>query len=501
MKERAILALDQGTTGSTALVVGASGRILGRAYSEFSQHFPQPGWVEHDAEEIHAVTLKVGREALAAANEAAVEGIGITNQRETVVLWDPRTLVPVARAIVWQDRRTAAMCRRLKEDGLEDEYRRRTGLVLDPYFSGTKIAWLLESDPELRRRAEAGEIVAGTIDSWLIARLTGGAVHATDPTNASRTLLYDLDSGRWEADLAGPLGVPLAMLPEVRHSSGDFGIATAEAFGEELPIRGVAGDQQSALFGQGCFSAGQAKNTYGTGAFLLMNTGTDHVVSRHGLLTTAACGAMGEPAFALEGSVFIAGAAIQWLRDGLGLIESAAETEALAAGIDSTEGVSFVPAFAGLGAPHWNPEARGTITGLTRGTMRAHLVRAALESMAVRTAEVLEARASDSGHPLAALTVDGGVASNGWLMGFQAGVLGVPVHRPSLLETTAIGAAGLAGLATGIWSTGQEFVASRSEPTVFEPAMAREERTRRRSEWNRAMATALHWANAQAGGE
>ncbi len=494
MKERAILALDQGTTGSTALVVGASGRILGRAYSEFSQHFPQPGWVEHDAEEIYAVTLKVGREAIAAAGEAAVEGIGITNQRETIVLWDRSTLVPVARAIVWQDRRTAGMCRRLKEEGREDEYRRRTGLVLDPYFSGTKIAWLLESDPEIRRRAEAGEIAAGTIDSWLIARLTGGTVHATDPTNASRTLLYDLDSGQWEPDLAGPLGVPLQMMPEVRRSSGDFGMAMTEAFGQELPIRGVAGDQQAALFGQGCFAAGQAKNTYGTGAFLLMNTGGDHVVSQHGLLTTAACGSMGEAVFALEGSVFIAGAAIQWLRDGLGLIESAAETEALAAGVDSAEGVSFVPAFVGLGAPYWNPEARGTITGLTRGTTRAHLVRAALESMAFRTAEVLEAMGSDSGYSLDALTVDGGVAANGWLMAFQADVLGVPVLRPSVLETTAAGVAGLAGLATGIWATGQEFVASRSAPTVFAPDMAKEERSRRRAEWNRAVKTVLHWA-------
>jgi len=494
VSERAILALDQGTTGSTALIVGASGRILGRAYSEFTQHFPQPGWVEHDAEEILEVTLKVGREAIAATQGAAIEGIGITNQRETIVLWDRNTLKPAARAIVWQDGRTASMCRRLKDEGREEEYRRRTGLVLDPYFSGTKIAWLLDSDPELRRRAEAGELAAGTIDSWLIARLTGGAVHATDPTNASRTLLYDLDSRQWESALAEPLGVPLQLMPEIRNSSGDFGTSTADAFGTELPICGVAGDQQAALFGQGCFGSGQAKNTYGTGAFLLMNTGQDHVISKYGLLTTAACDHMGEPAFALEGSVFIAGAAIQWLRDGLGLIGSAGETEALAAGVESTAGVSFVPAFAGLGAPHWQPEARGTITGLTRGTTRAHLARAALESMAFRTAEVLEAMTSDSGRTLAELTVDGGVAANGWLMGFQADVLGLPVRRPAMLETTAIGAAGLAGLETGIWASGEEFMAARDEPAVFAPTMAEAERDRLRAQWDRAMRSALAWA-------
>ena len=501
MSARAILALDQGTTGSTALVLGEDGHVLGRAYSEFTQHFPQPGWVEHDASEILAVTVDVGRRAIAAAGASArVEAIGITNQRETVVVWDRATGEPVHRAIVWQDRRTAGLCDEMKRAGLEDLFRDRTGLVLDPYFSGTKLRWLLDRHPDLRARAEAGELAAGTIDSWLIARLTRGAVHATDPTNASRTLLWDLREGRWSDELAGHLGVPRAILPEVRPSSGDFGVAQATHFGEDLPIRGVAGDQQAALFGQGCWSPGLAKNTYGTGAFLLMHTGDECVPSRHGLLTTAACGPSGEPAFALEGSVFIAGAAIQWLRDGLGLIGSAEETEALARSVDSTDGVHFVPAFVGLGAPWWNPEARGTITGLTRGTTRAHLVRAALESMAFRTAEVLDAMASDAGAPLAELRVDGGAAANAWLMEFQADLLGVPVRRPALLETTALGAAGLAGLASGVWSDAEHFRAASSEGAVFEPGPGAAESVRRREAWSRAVRTALHWAAGASGG-
>ncbi len=495
MSERAVLALDQGTTGSTALVIGASGRVLGRAYSEFEQHFPQPGWVEHDAEEIWRVTTRVAREALAAAEgEATVESIGITNQRETIVLWDRETGTPVHRAIVWQDRRTASICAEMRRAGLQSLYRERSGLVLDPYFSGTKLRWLLESDPELRRRAEDGELAAGTIDSWLVHRLTGGRIHATDPTNASRTLLYDLRAGAWSAELAGPLGVPAAILPEIRPSSGEFGVSTGAAIGVELPIQGVAGDQQAALFGQGCWEAGLAKNTYGTGAFLLMHTGEEVVPSTRGLLTTAACGPRGESAFALEGSVFIAGAAVQWLRDGLGLIESAAETEALAESVSSTEGVHFVPAFVGLGAPYWEPEARGTITGLTRGTTRAHLVRAALEAMAFRTAEVLEAMVADSREALAELRVDGGASANDWLMGFQADVLGVPVRRPAMVETTALGAAGLAGLASRVWSSADEFLASAGAPARFEPTVASGVQDELRRGWTRALRASLAWA-------
>ncbi|RMH11455.1 MAG: glycerol kinase, partial [Gemmatimonadetes bacterium] len=442
----AVLAIDQGTTGTTCLVVRADGSVAGRAYSEFTQHFPRPGWVEHDAAEIWEVTRRVAGEALEAARGADVRAVGITNQRETVVLWDRATLEPVHRAIVWQDRRTAPLCRTLREAGHEERVRARTGLVLDPYFSGTKIRWILDERPELRARAEAGELAAGTIDAWLIARLTGGAVHATDPTNASRTLLYDLAEGAWSPELLDLLGVPAALLPEVRPSRGDFGVTAGEALGLEVPIAGVAGDQQAALFGQGCWEEGLAKNTYGTGAFLLMHTGGRFVPSAHGLLTTAACSLDGSPAFALEGSVFIAGAAVQWLRDGLGLLTDAAESEALAASLEGNDGVYFVPAFVGLGAPHWVPDARGAVFGLTRGTTRAHLVRAALEAMAYGTAEVIEAMEADAGSPMTELRVDGGAALNDWLMAFQADVLDRPVRRPALVETTALGAAGLAGL-------------------------------------------------------
>ncbi len=375
-KTASILAIDQGTTGSTCLVIAHDGRVLGRAYSEFTQHFPRPGWVEHDAEEIWDVTRAVAREALESAAEADVQGIGITNQRETVVLWDRKTLEPVCRAIVWQDRRTAGLCAELKEGGHEEEVRSRTGLVLDPYFSGTKLMWLLRERPELLARAEAGDLAAGTIDTWLITRLTQGDVHATDPTNASRTLLYNLSQASWDPWLLDLLGVPESLLPEVRSSSGDFGVSRGEALEIEAPLAGVVGDHQAALFGLGCWSAGLAKNTYGTGAFLLMHTGTDIVPSSHGLLTTAACDARGGLAFALEGSVFIAGAAVQWLRDGLGVLEHAAESERMASDLEGNDGVYFVPAFVGLGAPHWVPEARGAVFGLTRGTSKKHLVRA-----------------------------------------------------------------------------------------------------------------------------
>jgi glycerol kinase len=497
---RAVLAIDQGTTGSTAMLLSGDGRVLGRGYAEFAQHFPRPGWVEHDADEIWKVTCDVVRRALESAGgpvAVAVEGIGITNQRETVVLWDRETLEPVHRAIVWQDRRTAPICRELKGAGLEAEFRRRTGLVLDPYFSGTKVRWILDAHPELRVRAEAGEIAMGTIDSWLIARLTGGSVHATDPTNASRTLLYSLDEATWDPWLLEQLGVPPSILPEIRRSSGDFGVADGSAMGIEAPITGVAGDQQAALFGQGCWAPGLAKNTYGTGAFLLQYTGVRPPDSASGLLTTAACDVTGGLGFALEGSVFIAGAAIQWLRDGLGILESAQESEDLAASLDGNDGVYLVPAFVGLGAPHWEPEARGTLVGLTRGTTRAHLARAALEAMAYSSHDVLVAMASDSGIATTELRVDGGATTNDWLMRFQAGILGIPVRRPEMVETTALGAAGLAGIHAGVWEDAPAFLEAFGTHERFEPDLDTFPREALIDGWNRAVASALGWARSQ----
>lgn len=490
MSAGAVLSIDQGTTGSAALVVSADGRVLGRAYSEFTQHFPQPGWVEHDAEEIWEVTVRVAREALAAAG-TEVRSLGVTNQRETVVLWDPGTLKPLRRAIVWQDRRTSGLCRRLREAGHEETVRRRTGLLLDPYFSGTKLRWLLDDDPELAARAEAGELAAGTIDSWLVARLTAGAVHATDPTNASRTLLYDLELGDWHDELLGILGVPREVLPAVRPSSGDFGVARGDVLGADIPIGGVAGDQQAALYGQGCWEAGTGKCTYGTGAFMLFNTGTKRVSSRHGLLTTAACGATGGGAFALEGSIFIAGAAIQWLRDGLGLLDDAADSEEMARSLSDNAGVYLVPAFAGLGAPWWQPEARAAITGLTRGAGREHLVRAALEAMAYGTRDVLDAMEKDAGITAAGLRVDGGAARNDWLLEFMAGILGRAVRRPAMVETTALGAAGLAGLSAGVWRSPAEFSAAFSEGRTFAPGIEPPERDELIAGWKRAVAGTL----------
>ncbi|MBI4543820.1 MAG: glycerol kinase GlpK [Gemmatimonadetes bacterium] len=495
-----ILAIDQGTTGTTCLVIGRRGEVVSRAYSEFTQYYPAAGWVEHDAEEIWQVTLRVAREALAAARSAAggaageIAGIGITNQRETTVLWERATGLPVHRAIVWQDRRTAGRCRALREAGRETWARERTGLVLDPYFSATKLEWLLEQVPGARPRAEAGELAAGTIDSWLIWKLTGGRVHATDPTNASRTLLYNIDRLDWDEELLDLFGVPRIVLPEVRASSGTFGETDPELFGRPLPVAGVAGDQQAALFGQGCWAPGLAKNTYGTGAFLLLNTGQERVDSGRGLLTTVACGPRGEPVYALEGSIFIAGAAVQWLRDALGVIQHAPETEALARGLASNDGVYLVPAFVGLGAPHWEPEARGTIVGLTRGTGRAHLARAALEAMAYATWDVLDAMAADSGVAARELAVDGGAAQNDWLMQFQADILGLPVHRPATVETTALGAAGLAGLGVGVWPDAPAFLAARAEPARFQPTMAAADRDALLAGWRRAVAAARAWA-------
>jgi glycerol kinase len=487
---RYVLAIDEGTTGSTCLVVSSDGRILGRGYREITQHFPKPGWVEHDASEIFARTIDAAREAITASG-VVPEAIGITNQRETVVIWDRETSEPVARAIVWQDRRTTDRCRELAP--VADKITGHTGLPVDPYFSATKIEYLLR-DSALRQRAENGELAAGTIDSWLIWKLSRGSVHATDPTNASRTMLFDIDSRSWSDELCEVFSVPSKILPEVRRSSGDFGIASAEYLGTEIPMLGVAGDQQAALFGQGCWKAGEAKNTYGTGAFLLLNAGTTRPHPRDGLLATVACDGAGDYAYALEGSIFIAGAAVQWLRDGLKIIDNASETEGLARSLESNDGVYFVPALVGLGAPHWQPNARGTITGLTRGTTRAHLARAAVEAMAYGTADVFDAMKQTSGVPFERLRVDGGAAVNNWLMQFQSDILGVDVERPEMVESTAFGAAGLAGIASGVWKSAEEFL-SVKKYAKFSPAISREAANAARAGWKRAIETALFWAD------
>jgi glycerol kinase len=490
---KAILALDQGTTGSTALVISSDGLVLGRGYREVTQHFPRPAEVEHDPEEILRVTVDAAREALAQAGVTPV-ALGITNQRETVCVWERDTGRPLHRAIVWQDRRTAARCEQLARSRRAIALIGRTGLRFDPYFSATKIEWLLEHGRGLRRRAQAGDVVFGTVDTWLIHRLTGGRAFVTDHTNASRTMLYDIGRRAWDADLLALFGVPAAALAEVRPSSGAFGVTDATHLGVELPILGVAGDQQAALFGQGCWRAGQAKNTYGTGAFMLLHTGGRRPRSRHGLLATVACARDGAPAYALEGSVFIAGAAIQWLRDGLRVVEHAAESEALARSLADTGGVYFVPAFVGLGAPHWEARARGTIVGLTRGSTGAHLARAALEAIAYSTRDVLDAMTADARLRLSALQVDGGASANDWLMQFQADVLGVPVARPDLVETTALGAAGLAGLAAGVWRSPTAFLESR-RVTRFRPRRGGAAAARTGlAAWRRAVDAALHWS-------
>jgi glycerol kinase len=492
---RSVLALDQGTTGSTALVIGDDGRVLGRGYREFTQHFPSPGEVEHDADELFRVTLEAARDALAQAKTTPA-ALGITNQRETVVAWERGTGRPLHRALVWQDRRTAARCRELQASKGDAFIAERTGLVWDPYFSGTKVEWLLQHVPGLRERAQAGDALFGTVDSWLIYRLTDGAAFVTDHTNASRTLLYNIHRRDWDLELLTLLGVPRGSLAAVRRSSEVVGLALARHLGIELPIAGIAGDQQAALFGQGCWDAGQSKCTYGTGAFLLMNIGQNArgAGGGGGVLATIACDAKGEPCYALEGSVFIAGAAVQWLRDGVGIIKSAAETEALARSVPDTGGVYFVPALTGLGSPYWNAEARGTIVGLTRGTTRAHLVRATLESMTFGTRDVVDAMAARSGVALAALKVDGGAAANDWMMQYQADVLGVPVERPDMVETTALGAAALAGLATGVWREPGAFAASRTY-RVFKPGARRDADY---AGWKRAVAATLAWARDRA---
>jgi len=493
----AVLAIDQGTTGSRALLVGRDGLILGSAYEEFPQYFPAPGHVEHDADEIWSSVRSVIDRALieSGLDLSQVAAIGITNQRETTVVWDRTTSRPLSRAIVWQDRRTAGRCEQLRADGLADLVRARTGLVADPYFSATKLEWLLERNPEWRAGAAAGEICFGTIDSWLIFRLTGGRLHATDHTNASRTLLYSLDDRDWDPELCSLFGVPEAMLPEVRASAGDFGHTDPDVIGTEIPIRGVAGDQQAALYGHGGWNPGDAKNTYGTGAFLLLHTGRERGAEQSGVLTTIACGPRGEPEFAREGSILVAGAAIQWLRDGLGLLADSSASEEMASSVPDTGGVVFVPAFAGLGTPYWVPEARGAIFGLTRGTGPAHLVRAALEAMACGTVDVLEAMSRSTSVPIGRFRADGGAAGNDWLMQFQSDLLGVDVHRPEARELTAIGAAGLAGVASGFWTRPEDFLSALGEESVFTPGPgAKRVRDRAMTEWRRAVRASIGWA-------
>jgi glycerol kinase len=480
-----ILAIDQGTTGTTCLVFDRDGRIAGRAYSEFGQHFPEPGWVEHDAVEIWEVTRRIAVQAIvdAGIQGADLDAIGITNQRETVVAWDPETGEPVHHALVWQDRRTAARCEELRAAGHEPLIRQRTGLVIDPYFSGTKIEWL-------RRNVEAARsAVFGTIDSWLVFKLT--ARHVTDYSNASRTMLFDIRELRWDPELCGLLGVEPASLPEPVPSAQIYG--RTGVFGGDVPVAGIAGDQQAALFGQACQRAGMAKNTYGTGSFILLNTGRDAPQPGEGLLTTIAWGLGNETDYALEAAVFITGAALQWLRDGLGIIGSAPESEGLAASLDSNDGVYFVPALTGLGSPHWDPYARGTIVGLTRGSGRAQLARAALEAIAYQTVDAVRAQEAAAGEALEVLKADGGAVSNRWLMQFQADVLGAPVVVPEISETTALGAAYLAGIATGVWDA-EQVEAMWRQAARYEPRMGEDERQTLLADWHRAVERAKGWA-------
>jgi glycerol kinase len=493
-----VLALDQGTTSSRAIVFDERGDVRGVGQRAFRQIFPQPGWVEHDPEEIWQSQLAAARAALAQAGVAARElaCIGITNQRETTLLWERGSGRPVANAIVWQCRRTAPLVEELRARGLTDLIRARTGLIPDAYFSATKIAWLLDHVPGARAAAERGDLAFGTVDTWLIWKLTGGAAHVTDRTNASRTMLLNLDTLRWDPDLLAALGVPAALLPEVRPSVADFGIAAPEWLGAAVPITGVAGDQQAALFGQGCVAPGAAKNTYGTGCFLLMHTGGRRIDPGDGLLATAAASADGTPQYALEGSVFVAGAAVQWLRDGLGIITSPEECEPLAASVPDSGGVVVVPAFTGLGAPHWDMYARGAILGLTRGSTRAHIARATLEAIALQTLDVVEAMERSAGQSLAELRVDGGGAANDLLMQIQADLLGRPVVRPAVTEITALGAASLAGLGAGVWP-GTDVLPSGTAPArTFQPAMPAETRARLIHNWRRAVQRVKGWADA-----
>jgi glycerol kinase len=495
---KAILALDQGTTSSRAIVFDAQARVLGSAQKEFEQHFPQPGWVEHDAEEIWATQLATAKQALAEAKMDAddLAAVGITNQRETTLVWERRSGRPIHNAIVWQDRRTAGLCDQFRAQGVDPLITGRTGLLLDAYFSGTKLRWLLDHVDGARTRAEKGELAFGTVDAWLIWKLTNGRVHATDATNASRTLLFNIHTRDWDEKLLQLMRVPRALLPAVVDSSGVCAESDPAIFGRAVPIAGIAGDQQAALFGQQCLRPGMVKNTYGTGCFMLMNTGERPVDSKSRLLTTVAWKIGERFEYALEGSVFIAGAVVQWLRDGLGLIKTSAEIDRLAQQVEDNGGVYFVPAFAGLGAPHWDAYARGTITGLTRGATAAHVARAALESIAFQTADVLDAMRADSGIAVSELRVDGGASQSDLLMQFQADLLGVPVLRPKAYESTALGAAYLAGLATGTWKDAKALESYWQLERRFEPAMPKSSREALRSRWNQAVRRAKAWEEA-----
>ena len=495
MGQKYVMALDAGTTSNRAIIFDVDSKIVGVAQKEFTQHFPQPGWVEHDAEEIWSSMHEVMREALEQSGLVAsdIAAIGITNQRETAVVWDRATGRPIYNAIVWQSRQTADICEDLKRQGLVDEFKEKTGLVIDAYFSGTKVKWILDHVEGARARAEKGELAFGTIDTWLLWKLTGGKEHKTDYSNASRTLMFNIKTLEWDEALLKHLTVPKSLLPEVRPSSEVYGHTIPSIIGASVPVAGMAGDQQSALFGQNCFSPGEAKNTYGTGCFLLMNTGEELCMSKNGLVTTIAWGLDGKVEYALEGSIFVGGSAIQWLRDGLRLVDSAPDSEWVAKKVPDAGGVYMVPAFVGLGAPYWDMNARGMIIGLTRGTTKAHIVRATLDSLAYQTRDVLGAMEADSGNRLAALKVDGGAVANNLLMQFQADLLGVPVDRPQITETTALGAAYLAGLATGVWASKEELKKSWQLDTRFAPSLDQQEADKLYKGWKKAVKHAANW--------
>ncbi|WP_346663126.1 glycerol kinase GlpK [uncultured Merdimonas sp.] len=494
-----VMALDAGTTSNRCILFDKSGKIISIAQKEFTQYFPQPGWVEHDADEIWSTQLGVAVEAMSKVGASAedIAAIGITNQRETAIVWDKKTGEPVCRAIVWQCRRTAAYCDQLKEQGYTDMIREKTGLIIDAYFSGTKIRWILDHVEGAREKAEKGELLFGTVETWLIWKLTKGRVHVTDYSNASRTMLFNINTLEWDQEILDLLQIPKAMLPEPMPSSCVYGHTDPSYFGGPIPIGGAAGDQQSALFGQVCFHPGAAKNTYGTGCFLLMNTGEKPVFSQNGLVTTIAWGLDGKVEYALEGSIFVAGAAIQWLRDEMRLIDSAADSEYMAGKVKDTNGCYVVPAFTGLGAPHWDPYARGTIVGITRGVNKYHIIRATLESLAYQVNDVLGAMEADSGISLTSLRVDGGASANNFLMQTQADIIGAPVKRPRCIETTAMGAAYLAGLATGYWKSREEVKENWAIDQVFEPAIDEEERKQKIKGWNKAVRCSYHWAKEE----
>ena len=491
-----IMALDAGTTSNRCILFNEKGEMCSVAQKEFTQYFPKPGWVEHDANEIWSTQLEVAQRAMAniGATAADIKAIGITNQRETTIVWDKNTGEPVHHAIVWQCRRTSEYCDSLKEKGLVDTFRAKTGLVIDAYFSGTKLRWLLENVEGVRERAERGELLFGTVETWLIWKLTGGKAHVTDYSNASRTMLFNINTLQWDDEILAELNIPKCMLPEAKPSSCVYGETLAQFFGAPIPIAGAAGDQQAALFGQTCFKPGEAKNTYGTGCFMLMNTGEKPVFSKNGLVTTIAWGLDGKVEYALEGSIFVAGAAIQWLRDEMKLIDSSPDSEYMAQKVKNTNGCYVVPAFTGLGAPHWDQYARGTIVGLTRGVNKYHIIRATLDSLCYQTNDVLQAMKADSGIELAALKVDGGASANNYLMQTQADLINAPVQRPRCVETTAMGAAYLAGLAVGYWSSKEDVIKNWAIDRTFEPNIAEDDRVARIKGWNKAVKCSYGWA-------